>query len=204
MEWTRVAWLLAGVVGVLGVGMTMVRASFAGKYEEPTYTVVRQTDAFEVRDYGSRLLAEVTLSGDRQAGASNGFRILAAYIFSEDTPEGEAIGMTVPVGQYENDGEWHMWFAMPSRYTVDNLPPPTDPRIRIVERSAERLVVRSLSGRLDTADFSQAAARLDADAREAGLQPIGPATLAVYNGPLTPGPFRRNEVLIPVAQHTEP
>ena len=195
---SKLAWLVSGIVVALGLGAVVVRASFAGKYEEPSYTVVERTEAFEVRDYGSRLLAEVTISGSRDSGANNGFRILAGYIFSSDTPEGSPIGMTVPVGQYESEGEWRMWFAMPSRYTSESLPPPNDPRIRILEREPERLAVRSMSGRMDKADFSDEAEQLEADVRAAGLQPTGPATLAVYNGPLTPGPFRRNEVLLPI------
>ena len=88
---------------------------------------------------------------------------------------------------------------MHSRYTRDILPPPNEPRIRIVERSQERVAVRSFSGRRDTASFSDEARQLTADAIAAGLTPTGPATLAVYNGPFTPGPLRRNEVLLPVA-----
>ena len=199
MEMSKVVWLVSSLAVVLGLGLFLVRTSFAKEYEEPDYTVVESPPGIELRDYGPRLLAEVTLSGDRDREASNAFRVLAAYIFSKDTPEGSPIGMTVPVGQYEVEGEWRMWFAMPSRYTLDSLPPPNDPRIRIVERSPERVAVRSFSGRRDTASFSEEARQLTADATAAGLTPTGPATLAVYNGPFTPGPFRRNEVLLPVA-----
>jgi hypothetical protein len=201
MEWSQVAGA-AGVVLLagLGFGTVLVRSGFAGRYEEPAYTVCQRSADLEVRDYGPRLLAEVTLSGDRKAGASQGFRILAAYIFSKDTPSGEPIGMTVPVGQVEHDGTWRMWFVLPSRYTRDTLPPPSDARIRIVEQPAERLAVQRRSGRMDTAGFSEEADRLEAAARGAGLTPTGPATLAVYNGPFTPGMLRRNEVMLPVAR----
>ena len=97
----------------------MSGASFAAKYEEPTYTVVETHPGFELRDYGSRLLAEVTMSGARDEAASDAFRVLAAYIFSKNTPEGSPIGMTIPVGQYEAEGEWRMWFSMPSRYSSE-------------------------------------------------------------------------------------
>ena len=179
-------------------------ASFAAKYEEPTYTVVETHPGFELRDYGSRLLAEVTMSGARDEAASDAFRVLAAYIFSKNTPEGSPIGMTIPVGQYEAEGEWRMWFSMPSRYSRDNLPPPSDPRIRILEQGPERLAVRSFSGRRDKSSFSEEALQLEQDVRSAGLEPTGPATLAVYNGPFTPGPFRRNEVLLPVVAADAP
>ena len=198
MDWTRFAGLGLGLIAVAGLGWVLIRNGFAGRYEEPAYTVCLRQGDLEVRDYGPRLLAEVTLSGERKAGASDGFRILAAYIFSKDTPSGEPIGMTVPVGQVEEEGAWRMWFVLPSRYSRETLPPPTDPRIRIVEQPAERLAVTRRAGRMDTVDFTAEAAQLEEAARTAGLVPTGPATLAVYNGPLTPGPLRRNEVLLPV------
>ncbi len=201
MEWSQVAGAL-GVVMLAGLGFStvLVRSGFAGRYEEPAYTVCRKEADLEVRDYGPRLLAEVSLSGDRKTGASQGFRILAAYIFSKDTPTGDPIGMTVPVGQVQEAGSWRMWFVLPSRYTRATLPAPRDPRIRIVEQPAERLAVLRRSGRMDTAVFTEEAAQLEAAVRASGLTPIGPATLAVYNGPLTPGLLRRNEVMVPVAR----
>ena len=205
MEWSQVAGV-AGVVLLAAVcfGTVLVRSGFAGRYEEPAYRVCRTESDLEVRDYGPRLLAEVTLSGDRKAGASEGFRILAAYIFSKDTPTGEPIGMTVPVGQVEEDGTWRMWFVLPSRYTRATLPTPRDPRIRIVEKPAERIAVLRRSGRMDTAVFAEEAALLEAAVRASGLIPAGPATLAVYNGPFTPGMLRRNEVMVPVAREEGP
>ncbi|MEC7947905.1 MAG: heme-binding protein [Myxococcota bacterium] len=198
MEWTRFAGLGVGVLAMVGLGTVLVRSGFAGRYEEPAYSVCLQQGELEVRDYTPRLLAEVTLTGDRKTTAGDGFRILASYIFSRDTPSGEPIGMTVPVGQVKQDDAWRMWFVLPSRYTRETLPPPSDDRIRIVEQPAERIAVLRRRGRMDKADFSGEAARLEDAARAAGLIPTGPATLAVYNGPLTPGPFRRNEVLLPV------
>ena len=106
--------------------------------------------------------------------------------------------MTVPVGQYTDDDAWSMWFVMPSRFTTETLPPVNDERIRIVEVPAQRLAALTFSGRMDTADFSEQAERLRKALEEAGLQADGEPTLAVYSGPLTPGPFRRNEVLIAV------
>ena len=49
---------------------------------------------------------------------------------------------------------------------------------------------------MDTRDFSGQTEALIAALAEVGLTAAGPPTLAVYNGPLTPGPLRRNEVLV--------
>jgi len=177
----------------------LARSGLAGTYEEPAYQRCARVGELEIRDYGPRLLAEVTLQGDRKTGASEGFRVLASYIFSKDTPSGEPIGMTVPVGQLERDGAWQMWFVLPSRFTRETLPAATDPRIRIVEQPAERIALHRRAGRMDTADFDDEAKRLDAAVRAAGLEPIGPPTLAVYNGPFVPGPLRRNEVQVSIS-----
>jgi len=182
------------------VGLGVATAAWASRYEEPAYTVVSQLGAVEVRDYGPRLYAQVSMPSERDRNADSAFRILAGYIFNKDTPSGEAIGMTIPVGQYSDPSEdaWNMWFAMPSRFTMETLPPVTDSRITIQEQPAQRVAALAFSGRMDTRDFSAQTDELLASVREAGLTAVGPPTLAVYNGPLTPGLLRRNEVLVVV------
>lgn len=180
------------------IGLGLATATRASRYEEPSYTVVSQIGEVEIRDYGPRLHAQVSMSDERDRSADSAFRILAGYIFSKDTPSGEAIGMTVPVGQYTDTSEeaWNMWFAMPARYTMETLPPVNDDRITILEQPPQRVAALSFSGRMNTRDFSEQTEALIAALAAEGLTPAGPPTLAVYNGPLTPGPLRRNEVLV--------
>lgn len=189
-----------GVVLLTILGLGIAAAAAAGRYEEPDYELVEQVGELEIREYAPRLHAEVRMSGERKRSAGDAFRILAGYIFSTDTPTGEAIGMTAPVGQYtdEDDGEWSMWFVMPARYTLDTLPPVTDSRIQLVEQPAERIAALAFSGRMNTADFSEHTQTLLEAMSAAGLVPTGAPVLAVYNGPLTPGPFRRNEILVAI------
>lgn len=49
--------------------------------EEPAFTVVRQTDTFEVRSYAPLIVAETVVEGDWSDASSQGFRRLAGYIF---------------------------------------------------------------------------------------------------------------------------
>ena len=185
---------------VVTAGLGAAFAASAGRYERPDYTLVERIGDVEVREYAPRLLAEVVMSGERDSSAGDAFGVLANYIFSRDTPSGEAIGMTVPVGQYREDeaGSWRMWFFMPSRYTLETLPPVNDPRIQITPVPTQRIAAMSFSGRMNTADFTSWSERLLVAVEEAGLAPVGAPTLAVYNGPFTPGPFRHNEVLVVV------
>ena len=59
----------------------------ASAIEEPKYTVVREYDGFEIREYAPYLVAEVTVPGPAEEAGNQGFRILAAYIFGKNRGE---------------------------------------------------------------------------------------------------------------------
>ena len=68
--------------------------------EEPNYTILSQTEDFELRRYESQLVAQTWVSGDQNAAIRTGFKILADYIFGNNTaPNGDSskISMTAPV-----------------------------------------------------------------------------------------------------------
>lgn len=67
--------------------------------EEPGFTVLGLVNGTEIRRYGPRLAAEVTVvTPDEVAARNAGFRPLARYIFGAN--EGSArIAMTIPVAQ---------------------------------------------------------------------------------------------------------
>ena len=49
--------------------------------EEPKYIVLEKSEPFELRAYAPRIVAEVKVNGDLDAASSQGFRLIAAYIF---------------------------------------------------------------------------------------------------------------------------
>ena len=55
--------------------------SCAMAIDEPSYTVVRSAEAFEVRRYEPYLVAETIVSTTAGEAGNQGFRILAGYIF---------------------------------------------------------------------------------------------------------------------------
>ena len=73
--------------------------------EEPTYTVLSKTENFELRRYENQLVAQTWVSGDQDAASRAGFKILADYIFGNNTAssgESSKISMTAPVAmQFE-------------------------------------------------------------------------------------------------------
>ena len=93
--------LLSGVL----LTSALLLSGAAMATEEPNYTVLKQTEDFELRRYESQLVAQTWVTGDQDAASRAGFKILADYIFGNNTaPSGESskISMTAPVAmQFE-------------------------------------------------------------------------------------------------------
>ncbi|MFZ9395987.1 MAG: SOUL family heme-binding protein [Erythrobacter sp.] len=204
-------------LAVAGVAATAATAE--DETEQPTYAVVRDDGAFELRDYGPMLVAEVTHSGERGRALNAGFQRLAAYIFGRDRPgaasdpaERDAIAMTSPVLQDQraeiamtspvlqdtpSDAAWRTRFVMPARYTLATLPTaPSD--ISLAELPARRVAAVRFAGYSSSSNLATAEAALREWMAAEGIAAAGPAEFAFYDSPMVPPPMRRNEVLIPV------
>lgn len=191
-------WIVAGVT-LAAVGAAAVYAQYR-QTEQPDFAVVSADEDFELRDYPALVVAEVSHSGSRERASGASFRRLAAYIFAQDRPAGgEAIAMTSPVLQDETrPGEWRMRFVMPSKYTLETLPPaPSD--ITLTQMPARRMAAVRFAGNGSGRDLALMEARLRDWITTRGMMPAGEAEFAFYDAPMVPGPLRRNEVLIPVA-----
>ena len=173
--------------------------------ETAPYTVERTLEGAELRRYGPRLVAEVTVSGSRSGAANAGFRILAGYIFGGNA-ESSKIAMTTPVAQVPEsaaaksgaDGaqSWTVRFTLPAGRSLADLPPPDDPRIRLIETAPERMLVLQFSGRPTDAALARATASLQAIADRAGVKGRGEPEFLFYDSPFTLPWNRRNEVAL--------
>ena len=181
--------------------------------EEPSYTSVLQEVAFEIREYPSLIAAEVTVAGDRSEAVSAGFRLLAGYIFGGNTRKqsiamtapviqnespNEKIAMTAPVMQSPDSAGWIIRFIMPASYTLETLPTPNDPKVRLVALPPKRLAVVRFSGLVDDNDVEQQTAALRAFVSRQNLTAVGTPSLARYDPPWTLWFLRRNEVMLEV------
>ena len=163
-------------------------------YEMPPYRVEAAEGAREVRDYGPRVVAEVTVRGDRRAAVNTGFRVLAGYIFGGNDAGGK-IAMTVPVEQSEQgDGLWVVRFTMPAAAVAAGLPAPADGRIVLREAAGARMVAEGFSGMPDGDDMAARAKALRGWAEARGLRVVGGPVYAFYDAPWTPAGARLNEV----------
>ncbi|MBT5933220.1 MAG: heme-binding protein, partial [Flavobacteriales bacterium] len=69
----------------------------SSKIESPKYTLLKAYDEFELRQYGSMIVAQtVVKSKSYESSSSNGFRTVANYIFGGND-EKKKIAMTSPV-----------------------------------------------------------------------------------------------------------
>jgi hypothetical protein len=180
--------------------------------EEPVFKSTLSEGAFEVRDYPSVIVAEVTVEGDQKTAASKGFRLLAGYIFGGNTrrqgiamtapvsqaPVHEKIAMTAPVTQMKTAGSWIVRFTMPATYTLETLPEPNDRKVQLKRLPATRFAVLRFSGVAGERSVQAKSEELRAAIASHHLRAIGPVTLAQYDPPWTPWFMRRNEVMLPV------
>lgn len=179
--------------------------------EEPPYTATLTEGSFEIREYPSLIAAEVTVTGPRSEAINAGFRLLAAYIFGGNTTrqsiamtspvtqtpkENEKIAMTAPVTQSGDELSWTVRFIMPKGYTLDTLPIPNDPKVKLVALAPTRVAVVKFSGLAKEPDIIEYTRQLKQFMLEQKLVAAGSETLARYDPPWTLWFLRRNELMI--------
>jgi len=205
--------LLASLPGAVAVSACSLFGVRSG-YEAPGYEVVDTlADRVEVRRYDPRVVIETEVEAEEAGDArSRAFRILAAYIFGENQGsrevamtvpvetrrEPEKIAMTVPVETRDDAGRVRMRFFAPSEYTVDTLPAPRDPRVRLAEAPAETLAVLRFSGGTGESAVAERRRELLELLAGSAWRPDGEPRALFYDPPWTLPFLRRNEVAVPV------
>ncbi|MGO2212945.1 MAG: SOUL family heme-binding protein [Psychrobacter alimentarius] len=203
--------LLSGLLLISGETMAI---------EEPSYTVLSQVEDFELRRYDEQLVAQTWVSGDQDTASRQGFKILADYIFGNNTaPSGESskismtapvtmqsdnlngqasqkIAMTAPVSMQQNNGKWRVQFTMPSQYTMQTLPKPNNPDVKIVQVPAQTYGVIKFSGLAGSKKVAKKTEMLKSWMQTQKLVITGTPELARYNPPWTLPFMRRNEVMM--------
>ncbi|WP_282003197.1 SOUL family heme-binding protein [Geotalea uraniireducens] len=186
--------------------------------DEAPYTVIKTDDIFELREYATQVLAEIIVDGDLDGAGNKAFRPLFRYISGENKSRGkiamtapvsqeqtgEKISMTAPVSQQSVQGKWAVSFMMPASYTMENLPIPDDPDIKLRQVPARRLAAVRYSGTWSEKNYLEYKERLENWIRENGLEISGEPVWARYNPPFTLWFLRRNEILIPVVTRPVP
>lgn len=196
------------------LGLPLVAAACATSHvEEPAFALKLADGSFQIREYAPVIVAETTVRGDAWGSRFEGFGPLADYIFAKDragekiamtapvtqAPR-EKIAMTAPVTQQPASGDaWTIAFTMPAGSTMQSLPAPANPDVKLIEQPPRTMAVYSFTGIASDSDMAEARRVLMQKVSDARLQSKGEPVFAFYDPPWTLAFLRRNEVMIEIA-----
>ncbi len=209
-RWPFIYWIVGIVVLLVIAGA--IAGPLMSRVEQPKYKVEASEGAIDVRSYGPMIAAEAVVEGERKEAITKGFRLIAAYIFGANKPntkiamtapvqqQSQTIAMTAPVTQLRSGNAWTVSFIMPESWTMETLPIPNDPRVKLQPIPARRVLAITFSGTASDEAIGKRTDELRRYARDHKLTTIGEPVLAFYNPPWTLPWFRRNEVMLELAR----
>lgn len=188
------ALCIMGILVVVGVLTWNVTARAA--YESAPYKVVQTDGNIEIREYPDLLLA-TTESSFEARGRDGSFMRLFGYISGKNASQ-QKIAMTTPVFMEPGDSQTkgRMGFVLPQQIAEVGAPAPQAADVAILKRTQGRFAVIRFSGVMDDEKATMQEAKLREWLKTRGLEGEKVAERAGYDPPFTPGPLRRNEVLI--------
>ena len=184
--------------------------------ERPRYSVLEKRDGYEIRKYDQYVVAETTVSGDMRQTMNEGFTRIAGYIFGGNTTKA-SIAMTAPVGERqdasekiamtapvvagdETNGARVISFVMPSKYTLETLPVPDDPRVKLRAVAGHTVAALSFSWSSSPETVTAKKLLLASLLARDKVTVAGEPETAFYNPPWTPPFMLHTEILIPVSE----
>ncbi len=167
--------------------------------ESAKYDIVKKDDIFEIRRYHEMLVAEVDQT------LYPGFNTLFQYISGKNETRSkinmtspvissEKIAMTSPVMSTPST----IRFMVPSEYTLETVPEPSNPDIVIVKIPERYVATVRFRGFAWKNEVRKRTEQLLDWLHLRGIKTEGSAFIMQYNPPFVPGFMRRNEVGIVV------
>ena len=183
---------------------TLIYTNISMALEEPSFEIIQSNADYEIRQYGDRLAVEVEFTNE-----SSGFRYLFNYISGENTTSEELnmtapvtqsakIDMTVPVTQFSKDNKMVMQFYLPSKFSIENAPIPTNKRVNLVTIDGGYYAVLKYSGRVSDKNYIKHLSKLKGYLEKDKIEMIDDGTKAIFDGPFTLPILRRNEAMIKI------
>lgn len=194
MKASRVSlWIAGGLFAVVAIGSVVT--SRAG-YETTKYEVVEKDGDFEIRRYEAHVVVATPMAEGSQNGS---FGKLFQYISGKNLGE-KKIEMTTPVFMPASDnGEpGEMQFVVPAEVAEAGAPAPSDASVKLGRMEAGNYAAIRYSGVARQEDRKKHLEMLRARLLELKLEAVGNPIYAGYDPPWTPGPMRRNEVILRV------
>jgi hypothetical protein len=146
--------IIIGSLMVLLTGSQVYTAVTSRQTEMYAYKVVKEYKTFEIRQYQEAVFARTTVTAKGYSdGSSNGFRVLAGYIFGGND-KNESISMTSPV-KMSMDDNMTMEFMMPSEYNLNSLPKPNNSSIEFYKKPAVMVAAIRFDGFYSESKFEK-------------------------------------------------
>jgi len=200
------------LIVLLLVGAAIFFSYSSSNVEQAKYQTLETHGAIEIREYPPLLIATTEVAGEREIAIRAGFRLIAEYIFGGNVSaekvamtapviqqSSEKIAMTAPVTQQEAAGKWQVRFVMPAGYTLDTLPKPNNPKVRIEATAAQRFAAIRFSGTANKQNMAKHRWELENFMLDHKLKAVANPTFAFYNPPWTLPFMRRNEIMFEIA-----
>lgn len=190
----KIALILLSIVLVIFISVQIFAMKSQSNIETYPYTVEKKYDNFEIRSYEASLFTSVKLATDKyEEASSNGFSILAGYIFGGNEKE-EKIAMTSPVAMSLQDS-MTMMFLVPKKYNKETLPKPNEDRVQFEEVPAKTVAAITFGGWSSDAKIAQYKQELITALEKEGIAYTDRFYFLGYNAPYEMV-NRRNEVIV--------
>jgi len=206
--------MITSIIALILIVGGLLAGPVMSNVEKPDYKVIQTERNIEIRQYEPMIIAEVEVDGKREDAIREGFRLIADYIFGNNTvqrdiamtapvqqQESQKIAMTAPVQQQSTGRSWQISFVMPSKYSMETLPEPKNDRVRLKEILTKKFVVIEFSGTNSNENVTEHENQLMNYTEANQIKIIGSPKYAFYNAPWTLPFMRRNEVMIEINQH---
>lgn len=189
-------------IAVLSLAVTAVwNLTARANDESAEYRVIQSEGNIEIREYPDLMLA-ATDSNVNAQGRDGSFMRLFRYI-SGNNESNQKIAMTTPVfmesehtEEGNNGANASMGFVMPPEIVVNGVPEPKSAGVKIRKRPGGRFAAIRFSGRMNAKSAKKQEAILRQWLAGQGMEAEPSSETAGYDPPFTPGPMRRNEVLV--------
>ena len=199
---TTIIFVFLMLITVLAAATWILIPNFL---EQPKYERKISQGPFQIRLYEDFLVSEIVVIGPQKKALREGFIPLARYIGGKDR-YGDKISMTVPVMQKkvhsDSENKWLISFSMPSKYEYDTLPESKNKNVYPKRVTGKLIASYTFNGHPTNIILKEKEATLIQWLGKQNFVPKDTAIYSFYNDPMTPGFFRKNEILIEVEKLT--
>jgi hypothetical protein len=146
MKTMNVLLIILGVLVTLFIIAQILIMNSQKNIETYPFKLIKTYDEFEIRNYEASLFTSVKVpTNEYEKGSSQGFSILAKYIFGGNETN-EKIAMTSPVTMSLEDSMTVM-FMVPKKFNKENLPEPNNKtQIKFREEPAKKVAAITFGG----------------------------------------------------------